>query len=125
MMDDLEDTSTAAAVLFRPPVYQQRYGAVLELSRKIEPKKVIDMGCAECKLLKSLKFHKHIESLIGIDINESLLQSNQNSLQPLITDYLHRRSRPLNIQLFKGSIDEADSRMMDCDLFSCIEVSVN
>ncbi|XP_019859243.1 PREDICTED: small RNA 2'-O-methyltransferase-like [Amphimedon queenslandica] len=80
------------------------------------------MGCAECELLKSLKFHRHIESLIGIDINESLLQSNQNSLQPLITDYLHRRSRPLKIQLFKGSIDEADSRMMDCDLFSCIEV---
>ena len=61
------------------------------------------MGCAECKLLKSLKFHRHIESLIGIDINQSLLQSNQNSLQPLITDYLHRRSRPLKIQLFKGN----------------------
>ena len=62
------------------------------------------MGCAECKLLRSLKFHRHIESLIGIDINESLLQSNQNSLQPLITDYLHRRSRPLKIQLFKGNV---------------------
>ena len=77
------------------------------------------MGCAECKLLKSLKFHRHIESLIGIDINESLLQSNQNSLQPLITDYLHRRSRPLKIQLFKGElviVGENRERGQDKDL---------
>ena len=111
------------------------------------------MGCAECKLLKSLKFHRHIESLIGVDIDSSLLESHHHSLQPLVTDYLQRRPRPLKIQLFKGqlgftlfqirdkklwnvvnfliiflfilgSIDEADCRLSECDLFSCIEVLV-
>ena len=63
---------------------------------------VVDMGCAECKLLKSLKFHRHIESLIGVDIDSSLLESHHHSLQPLVTDYLQRRPRPLKIQLLKG-----------------------
>ena len=66
------------------------------------PLQVVDMGCAECKLLKSLKFHRHIESLIGVDIDSSLLESHHHSLQPLVTDYLQRRPRPLKIQLFKG-----------------------
>ena len=34
------DPEQSSCVIFRPPVYQQRYGAVLELSRKLQPKKV-------------------------------------------------------------------------------------
>lgn len=64
----------------------------------------MDFGCGECKLLKFLKFHKHIENLIGVDIDGDLLRSSQQLVQPLIADYLIRRQRPLVVQLLKGKI---------------------
>lgn len=30
---------------------------------------VADLGCADCTLLKRLKFHREIELLVGMDIN--------------------------------------------------------
>ena len=60
------------------------------------------MGCGQCKLLRSLKFENYIEELIGVDINATALQTHQHYVQPLTTDYLIRRPRPLKVQLLKG-----------------------
>lgn len=60
------------------------------------------MGCGQCKLLRSLKFENYIEELIGVDINATALQTHQHYVQPLTTDYLIRRPRPLIVQLLKG-----------------------
>ena len=62
------------------------------------------MGCGECKLLKLLRFHKHIERLIGVDIAAESLRDNQRLVQPLISDYLIRRPKPLTVQLLNGKL---------------------
>lgn len=59
------------------------------------------MGCAECKLLQLLKREEFVEELVGIDISPALNLSAY-MLRPLITDYLHPRSKPLSVRLMQG-----------------------
>jgi SAM-dependent methyltransferase len=112
VMAESEDVSSGTTVSFNPPVYMQRYDAVLNLSDKQKPKKVADVGCGECKLLRRLKSHWNIESLIGVDIDGELLRAHRRSLQPLIADHLIRRPNPLVVQLFKGLIKLYNSVVM-------------
>lgn len=60
------------------------------------------MGCAECKLLKLLLKEESVRELVGVDIQASLLKANSHHLQPLITDFIIRRSSPLTVKLFQG-----------------------
>ena len=107
---------------------------------------VVDMGCAQCKLLRLLKFENCLEELIGVDVDEIALQSNKHRLEPLLADYIFRRPKPFKIQLMKGhvllllsfsihtpcyslfqlsllgSISNPDVSLRNTDLFSCIEV---
>lgn len=61
------------------------------------------MGCAEGKLVGLMKRRAHVEQLIGVDIEPQLLRRQENSIQPLTTDYLLLRERPLHITLLQGS----------------------
>ncbi len=60
------------------------------------------MGCAECKLLRLLKFEECIDELIGVDLDLDTLQHNRRHFEPLATDYIFRRPRPFRIQLLQG-----------------------
>lgn len=61
------------------------------------------MGCAEGKLVGLMKRRGHIEQLIGVDIDPQLLRGQQNMIQPLTTDFLLLRERPLHITLMQGN----------------------
>ena len=74
------------------------------------------MGCGQCKLLRSLKFENYIEELIGVDINATALQTHQHYVQPLTTDYLIRRPRPLKVHLLKGL---SANNYMNCAIYIC------
>ena len=63
---------------------------------------VIDMGCAECKLIKTLCKECCIEELVGVDLDEGLLKERQHLIEPLTTDYLYPRPNPLSVKLMKG-----------------------
>lgn len=63
------------------------------------------MGCAECKLLRLLKFENCIEELIGVDMDTNAMYHNRRHLEPLTTDYIFRRPRPLRVRLMKGSFN--------------------
>jgi hypothetical protein len=83
---------------------------------------VVDVGCAECKLLQLLSRAKSVRELVGVDVQASLLEAHQHRLKPLITDFVLRREQPLTVCLMQGSIAEADQRLVDFDLLSCVEV---
>ena len=61
------------------------------------------MGCGECRLLRLLKAEHCVEQLIGVDIDGDLLDWKKYLAQPLTTDYLFRRPRPLHVALFEGT----------------------
>ena len=65
--------------------------------------KVVDMGCAECKLVRQLRRKQFIEELVGVDVDAILLQLCENIVQPLITDFLVPRPNPLVMRLMQGS----------------------
>lgn len=64
----------------------------------------MDIGCAECKLLRLLSREDYVCELVGVDIQASILEAQYNRLQPLITDYVLPRDKPLTIHLMQGII---------------------
>ncbi|NWS43785.1 HENMT methyltransferase, partial [Probosciger aterrimus] len=107
---------------FTPPLYRQRYQFVKDLVGKYKPKKVADLGCADCRLLCMLKFCSCIEVLAGVDICGSAMKEKMHRLSPLPVDYLQPRERPLTVTLHHGSVAHKDHCMLGFDLVTCIEL---
>ena len=66
---------------------------------------VLDFGCAEGKLVKSLISQEtltHLEELVGVDIDRNLLEENKFRIQPLASDYLRPRTHPFTVSLYQG-----------------------
>ncbi|XP_076799435.1 small RNA 2'-O-methyltransferase-like isoform X1 [Clavelina lepadiformis] len=109
-------------ITFSPPVYIQRYSKVLEMLGKETPRKVVDFGCAECKLLQLIAREEYVEELCGVDINSTLLEMSTRKIEPLIASYLNPRPQPLTISLFQGSVLQSDKRFEDFDAVTCVEL---
>ncbi|NXG65547.1 HENMT methyltransferase, partial [Hemiprocne comata] len=107
---------------FTPPLYKQRYQFVKDLVGKYKPKKVADLGCADCTLLWMLKFCRCIEVLAGLDVCESVMKENMYRLSPLPGDYLQPTERSLTVTLHHGSVAHKDPCMLGFDLVTCIEL---
>ncbi|KAK2835182.1 hypothetical protein Q5P01_015666 [Channa striata] len=107
---------------FSPPLHRQRHQFVIDFVQRNKPKKVADLGCGECTLLKKLRFHREIELLVGVDVNGSKLQKKKNGLAPLSADYLQPSFNQLHIELYQGSVTQKDSRLRGFDLVTSIEL---
>ncbi|XP_041464358.1 uncharacterized protein LOC121415242 isoform X2 [Lytechinus variegatus] len=121
---EAEDESLAeqSDVRFIPPLYEQRYEEITRISRECKPKKVVDVGCGELKVIRLLKFHRYIHELIGLDVDGELLRRHSGLIEPLAASYIHPLPHPMVITLLHGSIAERDSRLLDPDLVVCVEV---
>ncbi|NXK56637.1 HENMT methyltransferase, partial [Chauna torquata] len=109
-------------IKFTPPLYKQRYQFVKDLVGKYKPKKVADLGCADCTLLWMLKFCSCIEVLAGLDICASVMKEKMHRLSPLPGDYLQPTERSLTVTLHHGSVAHKDPCMLGFDLVTCIEL---
>uniref|UniRef100_UPI00398E3B81 small RNA 2'-O-methyltransferase-like n=1 Tax=Pristiophorus japonicus TaxID=55135 RepID=UPI00398E3B81 len=109
-------------VTFTPPLYKQRYQMVFELVEKYKPSKVADLGCADCTLLSRLTFCCCINVLVGVDTDSQLLKEKMCRLAPLPCEYLQPRPSLLTVRLYQGSVAVKDSRLLDCDFVSCVEL---
>ncbi|XP_061093417.1 small RNA 2'-O-methyltransferase isoform X1 [Conger conger] len=108
--------------LFIPPLYKQRYQFVVDFVKRHKPKKVVDLGCADCSLLRKLKFHRNIELLVGVDLDNSVMKQKMYTLAPFPCEYLKPADQPLTIELYHGSVTEKESRTKCFDLVTCIEL---
>ena len=66
---------------------------------------MIDFGCSEGKLVRYLINEDsltHMEILIGVDIDQDLLQQSEFRIHPLTADYLRPRSHPFKVGLYQG-----------------------
>ncbi|XP_005423755.1 small RNA 2'-O-methyltransferase [Geospiza fortis] len=109
-------------IKFEPPLYKQRYQFVKDLVEKYKPKKVADLGCADCSLLWMLKFCSCIEVLAGLDICANVMKERMHTLSPLPVDYLQPSERSLTVTLHHGSVAHKDPCMLGFDLVTCIEL---
>ncbi|NXF98330.1 HENMT methyltransferase, partial [Eubucco bourcierii] len=122
MDKNFEEGQFQGTIKFTPPLSKQRYQFIKDLVAKYSPKKVADLGCADCKLLWMLKFCSCIEVLVGLDISASIMKEKMHMLSPLPVDYLQPTERSLSVTLYHGSVAHKDPCMLGFDLVTCIEL---
>ncbi|PKU46633.1 small rna 2 -o-methyltransferase [Limosa lapponica baueri] len=122
MDENFEEEQFTGIIKFTPPLYKQRYQFIKDLVGKYKPKKVADLGCADCTLLWMLKFCSCIEVLAGLDICASIMKEKMHRLSPLPGDYLQPTERSLTVTLHHGSVAHKDPCMLGFDLVTCIEL---
>ncbi|XP_018609804.2 small RNA 2'-O-methyltransferase [Scleropages formosus] len=108
--------------MFSPPLYKQRHDFVIQFVKDHKPKKVVDLGCGDLKLLRKLRFHREIQLLAGVDTNSSVITKKKHSLSPLPTEYLQPPVHPLTVELYHGSVTKREPRIKGYDLATCIEL---
>ncbi|KFV67675.1 Small RNA 2'-O-methyltransferase, partial [Dryobates pubescens] len=122
MDENFQEEQFRGMIKFTPSLSKQRYQFVKDLVEKYKPKKVADLGCADCRLLWILKFCSCIEVLVGLDISESIMKEKMHRLSPLPGDYLQPTERSLTITLYHGSVAHEDPCMLGFDMVTCIEL---
>ncbi|NXW29845.1 HENMT methyltransferase, partial [Phaetusa simplex] len=122
MDENFQEERFTGIIKFTPPLYKQRYQFIKDLVGKYKPKKVADLGCADCTLLWMLKFCSCIEVLAGLDICASVMKEKMHRLSPLPGDYLQPAERSLTVTLHHGSVAHKDPCMLGFDLVTCIEL---
>ena len=104
------------------PVYILRYNAVVGYVNSTEAKRVLDIGCAECSLLRALTHCPSVEELCGVDLDGPLVLRSQRAVEPLPFQHLHRRFSPLTVRGLCGSIAEPCREFVDYDLITMVEI---
>uniref|UniRef100_A0A8D0CBW6 Small RNA 2'-O-methyltransferase n=1 Tax=Salvator merianae TaxID=96440 RepID=A0A8D0CBW6_SALMN len=122
MEEKLQKTELVGGITFTPPLYKQRYLFVKQLVSRHKPKKVADLGCADCRLLWLLKFCCSVEELVGVDISEDVMKQKMHTLSPIPGDYLQPSEKCLTITLYQGSVTQKDPCMLGFDMITCIEL---
>ena len=99
-------------------LHEQRLGTVLSVLRGIGAKRVVDLGCGEGKLLRSLLADPQFESILGMDVSWRSIEIAKERLR---IDQLPERQRS-RIGLIQGSLMYRDERIGGFDAAAVVEV---
>lgn len=124
--DDVEENRVEGK-LFDPPLYRQRYEAVLDILSDerwtYAMSRVVDFGCAECKFVNMLRRLPYVREIVGVDLDDDLLQECRRRTEPLFVDYLEpRKYTAVDTHLMCGSVGQYDCRLKDTDAVTAIEL---
>ena len=97
---------------------QKRLAKVTEVLKQAGVKRVIDLGCGEGRLLRSLAKDRSFEKLTGMDVSYHVLEIAKNRLK-LEKLPIHQADR---IQLLQGSVIYRDDRLKGYDAATVVEV---
>ncbi|KAI8140450.1 hypothetical protein BJV82DRAFT_218469 [Fennellomyces sp. T-0311] len=111
---------------FNPPLWRQRRSFILDILRKYKVSSVVDYGCGEGSVLSFLIPSSDdavpITKLAGIDICPEVLDEAVECCRPWKDDYEKLREHPLTVDIFEGSVDQFDERLLGYDALVCSEV---
>ncbi|MBE9159550.1 3' terminal RNA ribose 2'-O-methyltransferase Hen1 [Nodosilinea sp. LEGE 06152] len=97
---------------------QQRMAAVVAALKASGAKRVVDLGCGEGKLLRSLLKDPGFEHIAGVDVSHRALERAQERLERGFFSPT-QRSR---LNLFQGSLTYRDERLSGFDAATVVEV---
>lgn len=88
---------------------------------------MIDFGCGEAALISLLIWESTgdypITRLAGVELREDRLQLAREACQPQDFELgSNLRVNELTIDLFQGSVDQPDQRLIGYDALVCLEV---
>ncbi|XP_015789790.1 small RNA 2'-O-methyltransferase-like [Tetranychus urticae] len=124
VVDQKEIALESTPTIFTPPLYLQRYDAVVKaIANHSTPiKSVADLGCAEGNLLRFVKTIKHVEKIIAVDRDRFVLEYANRRIEPVACDYVLGREFQLDILIYEGDICKPDPRLIGLDAITCVEV---
>lgn len=103
-------TEISKKLKFEPPLYMQRYDHVCNLLNKFKCKTYLDIGCAECKLIRFIKNSNHdLNLIVGLDIDQQLLDNSKEKFTRILFDFVQPRKQPLDLYLISGDSTNMDS----------------
>ncbi len=96
----------------------QRLETVMDVVRGLGPKRVVDLGCGEGKLVKALLRDKGIAEVVGMDVSLRALEIAEARLD---LEHMPERQRQ-RVRLLHGSLMYRDKRLAGFDVATAIEV---
>src|SRR5678816_2292487 len=97
---------------------EQRMNAVVAALKSCDAKRVVDLGCGEGKLLRTLLDDRTFDQIVGVDVSHRALEI---ATERLHLDRLPTRQRE-RINLIQGSLMYRDKRLSGFDAATVIEV---
>lgn len=99
-------------------LWEQRMGAVVAVLRSAGPRRVLDLGCGEGKLLRALLEEKGIQEIVGMDVS---YRSLEVASQRLRLERMPAKKRE-RLKLMHGSLMYRDKRLKGYDAATVVEV---
>jgi len=97
---------------------EQRLGTVVSVLKNSGARRVVDLGCGEGRLLKSLLSEKGFAQIAGMDVSVRALELAKDRLN---LDRMPPKQRE-RVSLFQGSLTYRDSRLEGYDAACAVEV---
>jgi 3' terminal RNA ribose 2'-O-methyltransferase Hen1 len=117
--EEAETKSLAEENIERPlSLAEQRMGAVLAVLRGAGAQRVVDLGCGEGRLLRSLLKDQQFKEIVGMDVSHRSLEMAAEKLR---LEDLPRLQRE-RIRLMHGSLTYRDKRLAGFDAATVVEV---
>lgn len=118
--DELDEVRNSQEEEVERPISlnEQRMNTVLETLQQCGARRVIDLGCGEGRLLKSLLEHREFEQITGVDVSPGVLEKASDRLR---LERMPEKKRA-RIELLQGSLVYRDDRLKGFDAATCIEV---
>jgi len=114
-----EKGETAEEILEKPlSLNEQRYQAVITALKKVNAKRIVDVGCGEGKLLRRLLEENFFEEIVGLDVSHRALEIAAERLR---LERLPEKMRE-RIKLLHGSLTYRDKRLQGFDAATVVEV---
>ncbi|KAF9116248.1 Small RNA 2'-O-methyltransferase [Mortierella sp. AM989] len=112
---------------FFPPLWQQRRNLAFRIIGEHQATSVIDFGCGEAALLSFLIWETTgdypITRLAGVDLLAERLEIAEDACQPQEFELgANLRVNELSIEIYRGSVADADYRLQGYDALACLEV---
>ncbi|XP_050352136.1 uncharacterized protein LOC126774635 [Nymphalis io] len=111
-------------VVFYPPVYVQRYAAVVDCLMDERwcgsLEKVVDFGYHNMSFIKYLKDVPGLKYILGVDIETIPVRCSSDLLGS--ENYVSKRESPLQVTLYQGNAADPDYRLIGCDAVIAIEL---
>ena len=99
-------------------LWEQRMGAVVAVLRSTGAKRVLDLGCGEGKLLRSLLEERSLTEIVGMDVS---YRSLEIASQRLKLDRMPTKQKE-RLKLMHGSLMYRDKRLAGYDAATVVEV---